>query len=444
MKSVLSYAAEIRPLDFQIRDTVAIYREAVSFLIDIAEQEWESLSVLDGSKARLSAMELLIHSANGRKVKYPEFDSTFYKFPSYLRRGAINAAIGSVSNYHSNYQRWLDKGKNGNPPKLTLERDLCPCFYRDNMYVGDISSDEACIKVFVHNDWVWRPIRLKHTDMQFLRRYWTGVSCSAPVLERKNGKWFLRFTFTQKVKLSETPIEGQRILSVDLGLNTDAVGAIMESDGTILGRKFIDFPGDKDRQYHELNRLKKFQRMHGSHNSKSRWRRIRSLNEELARKIGHAIADYAAGACCDAIVFEYLDMKGKIRGKSKRQKLHLWRKNGIQHVAETRAHRFGLHVYHVNARNTSRLAYDGSGYLARDKNNHALSVFKNGKQYNCDLSASYNIGARYFVRELLKPLPETARSQIRANVPGTEHRTSCTYHTLLQTAEELCRLSVSA
>ena len=390
---------------------------------------------------RVNATEHLIHTTKKNLAKYPDFDIRFYKFPSYLRRGAISAAIGSVSSYHSNYQRWMDKGKNGNPPKLTLERDLCPCFYRGDMFKGDLDSDEACIKVFVHNDWVWRPIRLKHTDMQFLRRYWTGVNCSAPVLERKNGKWFLRFTFTQKVKLSETPIEDQRILSTIWDLIQTRYVRSWNQDGTILGRKFIDFPGDKDRLSHELNRLKKFQRMHGSHNSKSRWRRIRSLNEELSRKIGHAIADYAAGACCDAIVFEHLDMKGKIRGKSKRQKIHLWRKNGIQQVTETRAHRYGLHVYHVCARNTSRLAFDGSGYLVRDKNNHALSVFKNGKPYNCDLSASYNIGARYFVRELLKPLPETARSQIRANVPGAEHRTSCTYHTLLQTAEELRRLA---
>ena len=137
MRSVLSYAVEIRPLDFQIRDTVTIYRDAVSFLIDIVEKVWTGLS----------------------------FDIRFYKFPSYLRRGAISAAIGSVSSYHSNYQRWMDKGKNGNPPKLTLERDLCPCFYRGDMFKGDLDSDEACIKVFVHNDWIWRPIRLKHTDM---------------------------------------------------------------------------------------------------------------------------------------------------------------------------------------------------------------------------------------------------------------------------------------
>lgn len=33
-------------------------------------------------------------------------------------------------------------------------------------------------------------------------------------------------------------------------------------------------------------------------------------------------------------------------------------------------------------------------------NNHALATFTTDNKYNCDLSASYNIGARYFIREL--------------------------------------------
>ena len=48
-------------------------------------------------------------------------------------------------------------------------------------------------------------------------------------------------------------------------------------------------------------------------------------------------------------------------------------------------------------------------------------------RYNCDLSASYNIGARYFIRELLKPLPETERSLLEAKVPSVKRRTSCVY-----------------
>ena len=71
--------------------------------------------------------------------------------------------------------------------------------------------------------------------------------------------------------------------------------------------------------------------------------------------------------------------------------------------------------------------YDGSGQVLRDPKNHSLCTFQTGKRYNCDLSASYNIGARYFIRELLKPLPATERSLLEAKVPSVKRRTSCTY-----------------
>ena len=128
----------------------------------------------------------------------------------------------------------------------------------------------------------------------------------------------------------------------------------------------------------------------------------------------------------DVIVFEYLEMQGKISGK-KKQKLHLWRKRDIQKRCEHQAHRKGMRVSRVCAWNTSRLAYDGSGSVSRDPKNHSLCVFQTGKRYNCDLSASYNIGARYFIRELLKPLPVTERSLLEAKVPSVKRRTSCVY-----------------
>ena len=72
-------------------------------------------------------------------------------------------------------------------------------------------------------------------------------------------------------------------------------------------------------------------------------------------------------------------------------------------------------------------AFDGSGEIARDTRDHRLCTFQTGKRYNCDLSASYNIGARYFIRELLKPLPVTERSLLEAKVPSVKRRTSCVY-----------------
>ena len=66
-----------------------------------------------------------------------------------------------------------------------------------------------------------------------------------------------------------------------------------------------------------------------------------------------------------------------------------------------------------------------------------------GKQYNCDLSAAYNIGARYFIRELIKPLPETERSSLEAKVPAVKRRTSRVYADLRKLHVEVNNLKAA-
>lgn len=48
----------------------------------------------------------------------------------------------------------------------------------------------------------------------------------------------------------------------------------------------------------------------------------------------------------------------------------------------------------VFSRGTLYFANDGSGPVKRDKANATLATFDNGRQYNTDLNAAYNIAAR--------------------------------------------------
>ena len=304
--------------------------------------------------------------------------------------------------------------------------------YREN----ENGKDAAYLKLYDGHDWKWFHVRLSHTDMEYLRKNWSGKKASAPTLERRHKKYFLRFSYTEDVILTKVPIREQIICSVDLGINTDAVCTIMRSDGTVLGRKFIDFLSEKDRMYRVLGRISRFQRKHGSVQVKSRWAYAKRLNTELGRKIAGAVTGYAEENHADVIVFEYLEIKGKISGR-KKQKLHLWRKRDIQKRCEHQAHRRGMRISRICAWNTSRLAYDGSGTVVRDPGNYSLCTFQNGKRYNCDLSASYNIGARYFIRELLKPLSATERSLLEAKVPSVKRRISCVYADLRELFSEM-------
>ena len=105
MKITSSYSVQLKPLDFNIKSTIQIYREAVSFLIDIVNKEWSSLETITGELNRFTEVEHLVHTTKGNIAKY-DFDSKFYKFPSYLRRAVINSAIGCVSSYKSNLANW--------------------------------------------------------------------------------------------------------------------------------------------------------------------------------------------------------------------------------------------------------------------------------------------------------------------------------------------------
>lgn len=435
MDIVSSYKVQILSENI-FKPTIKIYREALSYLIDIFNQEWDELSKINEALDRQNFAEKLVHGTSNNKAKYPDFDIKYKKFPCYLRRSVIAKALGSVSSYRSNLKNWEADGKIGKEPKLTADKKDMPVFYRGNTYLTTENKNKVQLKLYLQNDWRWVTVRLRGTDMKYLEKKWTGVKSSAPVLEKRYGKYYLRFAFEEKVKLKDVDINKQIICSVDLGINTDAVCSIMDSTGTVLARKFIDYPSEKDQIDRVVNRIKKHQREHGNNSVKNFWAYAQRLNTEHARDVAAAIVEFAASNKVDCIVFEYLDIKGRKRG-SKKQKLALWRKNTIQNVVTHKAHRKGIRISHVCAWGTSKLAFDGSGKVERDKNNYSLCTFTNGKKYNCDLSASYNIGSRYFIRELLKPLSATKRSLIQAKVPGLERRTSNTLSTLLLLNKEL-------
>ena len=436
MRTVSSYGVEIRKQNIPIRQTMEIYRQAVGYLTEIYAQVWEELRKIPETKKRFNTAEHMVHMTKKNTARF-DFDLRFPKMPSYLRRSAIQHALGSVSSYETRLGQWKETGVLSGRPKLTCRNHAMPVFYRNVMYrEGAEGKDEAYLKLYDGHDWKWFRVYLKRTDMEYLRRNWKGKKASAPALEKRHRRYFLRFSYTEEVTLTQTPVKEQIICSVDLGINTDAVCTIMRSDGTVLGRRFIDHPSEKDRMYRTLGRIRRFQREHGSAQTQGRWAYTKRLNTELGKKIAGAIVRYAEENHADVIVFEYLEMQGKISGK-KKQKLHLWRKRDIQKCCEHQAHRKGMRVSRICAWNTSRLAYDGSGTVTRDRENYSLCTFQTGKRYNCDLSASYNIGARYFIRELLKPLPATERSLLEAKVPPVKRRTSCVYADLRKLHSEM-------
>lgn len=289
--------------------------------------------------------------------------------------------------------------------------------------------------------WDWVPIHLKHSDIEYLKRMkLSGREILCPTLRRKGPLYMFQFGTEGVFELSDTPIKDQTIVSVDLGINTPATCCVMKSDGTILARRFYKPERDMGLLEHWLNRVSRAQ-SHGSRKTPGLWSQANNRNHKLSDGTADFIIKLAEEFKADVIVFEHLDLSGKKRGK-KKSRLHHWRAKYVQELVSNRAHARGMRISTVCAWGTSRLAFDGSGVVERNVNdNYSVCKFKTGKIYNCDLSASYNIGARYFIREICgitsKTMPVTAWSELKAKVPELMKRTTCTLSTLISLNAEL-------
>ena len=427
MKIISSYAVKIKHYNQIFNDTVRIYQQAVMFFIQVLDSEWENLVSLSRNQKN-GALEKLTHKTILNPSPKYDFDSAFYKFPSYLRRAAIQSAVGSYSSYQSALSNWEKSDQSTKKPKLSTNRNIMPVFYKKNTY-NRLNDYSAEIKIYHQKDWVWLPVTFRKSDVDYIKHHCTDMKEGSPVLKIKGKSASLRFSYEESVTLSEEPIKSRIVLSVDLGINNAAACTAMLSDGTVIGRKILSYPIEKDRLNHQINRIKE-QQQHGNYKARKAWIFANHTNRHISEMTANAIIECALEYHADVIVFEHLDMKGKKQG-SKRQRLQLWRKQAVQAMVTHKAHREGIRISRVNPKYTSALAFDGSGFVHRHKNNYSLCTFQTGKAYHTDLNAAYNIGARYYVREIIKSLPERDRLEIQAKVPELSKRSTCTLSSLI-------------
>ena len=439
MKLMSTYAVKIsRSADLRstLSVTAGIYRKAVDFFIEVCDREWDVISLREMQTEKVNAIESFTVKTSKRPAVPYDFGNGFYKFPCYLRRAAISEAIGKVYSYRSNLKNWetADPRTRGRRPGYPKAGYVYPAMYRDNMFVRT-GTYTASIKVFTRGTWDWLDVELCKGDVNYILRHCGSRKECVPTLQKRGKLWYLDFAFEERITLPDTDISAKRILAVDLGINNACTCSVMEADGTVTGRRFLKLSGENDRLTKALGRIRKAQR-HGAKKMPRLWARAKGINDDIAVKTADFIVKTAVLYDVDTIVMEHLDVRGRKRG-SKKQRLHHWKAMYVQAMVTDKAHRERIRVSTVCAWNTSRLAFDGTGRVKRGResektnDNYSICEFSTGKIYNCDLNASYNIGARYFIRELIKSLPATVKQQLEAKVPSAVKRSTCTLSTLI-------------
>ena len=437
--AVVSYNVEVINITSKLRhivaNTLALYNSALNYVCDVVLMHYDELNRLKNLERRMY-LEHLIHNTKNNIAKY-DFDSMYYKLPCYLLRDIESKAIGHIFSYKSNLDNYkkerynkISNGKKFKKLEPSLAKcNLLPSFYKGNMYKM-ISDNKIALKIYEDNDWKYEEFKLKKNDLKYINKI-NGKRYN-PEIKIIGKKIYIKFTFEiEDLKLQDKELNKRIICGVDLGVNNDATISIMNYEGTILGRHFIN-TNNKDLMNHLLNKKRKIQRNSGNYKYLRNLHinnKINSINENIVNHTVNQIIKICLSYGVDVIVFENLRHKFKRAKKSFRARLHRWRKIAIYNKAYEMAHRNGIRVSTVNPNGTSKYAYDGSGLVERDNDNYSICKFVSGKTYNCDLSASYNIAARYYIRETLKPLDVNSRSELETKASLALSGTKLTYNT---------------
>ena len=437
--SVVSYNVEVinntHKLRHIVANTLALYNSALNYVCDVVLKHYDEINKLNDLEGRMY-LEHLIHNTKNNIAKY-DFDSMYYKLPCYLLRDIESKAIGHIFSYKSNLDNYkkerynkISNGKKFKKLEPSLAKcNLLPSFYKGNMYKM-ISDNKIALKIYEDNDWKYEEFKLKKNDLKYINKI-NGKRYN-PEIKIIGKKIYIKFTFEiEDLKLQDKELNKRIICGVDLGVNNDATISIMNYEGTILGRHFIN-TNNKDLMNHLLNKKRKIQRNSGNYKYLRNLHinnKINSINENIVNHTVNQIIKICLSYGVDVIVFENLRHKFKRAKRSFRARLHRWRKIAIYNKAYEMAHRNGIRVSTVNPNGTSKYAYDGSGLVERDNDNYSICKFVSGKTYNCDLSASYNIAARYYIRETLKPLDVNSRSELETKASLALSGTKLTYNT---------------
>lgn len=349
----------------------------------------------------------------------------------YLRRAAIADAIGIVSSFQTRYREWqsgIRSKRNAKPPTLTAMCKTYPALYKGQQVRYGSNYMTVDIKVWSGTDWVWlEGLKVKCHGRN--RHLVNTNEIQSPSLVVNPFKCQL----SMPVKIGKVAKhDSDYVCSVDMGINNTVTASIVGRDGTVKARRFITPARDIDRRNQRRmsisSRVKKTRRMTGqalpTGFCNRRYRKSANINLEISRTVARQLVEFALSQNVQVIVFENLSgwkAKAGKKGTLLKQKFHLWCHRKVVELVSDRWHEFGGKIQFINPKNTSAYAFDGSGKVKRSKKNYSQATFASGKKYNADLSASYNIGARYWYSMILgdKHFSRVWEAEVTSHSPRT-------------------------
>ena len=349
----------LSPTKYQLpvlEDTVAIYRDMVRRLISIVNLKWKEIALIE---AQQRYVEQLFHQTkdnpNPKFGKFFGLGTKLYKFPSYLRRAAINDAIGHVSSFQTKYHDWqggIRKRKMSKPPRLNTSCGVYPDLYKNQCIKIATDYFSAEIKVYKNNDWQWETIKISSLSRRHLISEAKQLS---PTLVVKNGGASLSVPYwIPKTKHKQT----DRYCGVDLGINTTAVCSVIDESGLVHARQFIHdgkLLDKRDKHLANIRRKARLTKKLHKGFAKAHYRKAANISKNIALQTAKRIINFAIANNATTVVIENLrnwKPKGGKRKSTLKQRFHGWVKSAVADRLEQLGQEHGIKIVSVYARGT--------------------------------------------------------------------------------------------
>ena len=153
MRTVSSYGVELRKQNIPIRQTLDIYRSAVSCLIEIYAQIWDELAVITEPKKRFNTAEPVSYTHLKQinivmKSLIPEINIEIYNaFDKLLKDGKDGVQFEIIAMRGENRIPLLYESA-GIKKLISICSNLVACYNRESycLVVDELDSSKMCIR----------------------------------------------------------------------------------------------------------------------------------------------------------------------------------------------------------------------------------------------------------------------------------------------------------
>ncbi len=368
-----------------LKITNEIYNETVEKYYNLLFENTQFLELSNQNCLR-ELEKITIKSKTGEKPK----DYFEQNVPLYLRRAAINEAIGQVRTYFGLLEN-SKKNKNIKPPSKATRFNSSMTLYK-GMY-RNLADGKIELKLFDGNDWKWFGAKLK--DWQIPEE---GEILSPTVVMKKDYV-MLHIPIKQRIE-DVTPIkyrmkdENIRVCGIAFS-NSDkfAICVALQSTGKLV--KCIFVPGGdeyKNRTKQILGRIKKHRQKNWSYaekDHKNYWIKLKNISEHYAHEISRKIVDFCVENKVQVISIAEIKDINEHFGKRVGIYSPIFLRKKIIEYMKYKAFKEGIIVTTVRSNYTGNRCYKCRSIVKR---NGLKSVCEKGHQADYFFNTAMNIG----------------------------------------------------